>query len=347
MTGNLPRRLVVLFITILMGALFCFYLWSGHSTNLEAASTGSQAAESTEKDLNGRARAAREAASLSASDSSTTVDLARVPDLPPGNIPLRDQIPALLARAEARDPIAVCRLVLDLNRCTEERRKIEFNARMIRSLEAGESPHDEMMIATVARTQERLTAAGTYCEGVDTSSLPAPASFLEQGVILSPHQKAILALMRPDGRIQRLRGEPSYSESALYVYPQFLADNAYRFLQDGFQSAEPLALEGLILVHSPSGAVSQKGVAWSLPDPRRFVTYLELLRRLQGDAVLEGNVGLAFTETRASLTPAQWEAVEREVKREFPRWSAIAAARGRPSTDVSERAQKTAVDCNR
>lgn len=346
MTGKPPRRLVVLFITILMGAL-CFYLWSGHSTNLEATSTGSQAAESTEKDLNGRARAAREAASLSASDSSTTVDLARVPDLPPGNIPLRDQIPALLARAEARDPIAVCRLVLDLNRCTEERRKIEFNARMIRSLEAGESSHDEMMIATVARTQEHLTAAGTYCEGVDTSSLPTPASFLEQGVILSPHQKAILALMRPDGRIQRLRGEPSYSESALYVYPQFLADNAYRFLQDGFQSAEPLALEGLILVHSPSGAVSQKGVALSLPDPRRFVTYLELLRRLQGDAVLEGNVGLAFTETRASLTPAQWEAVEREVKREFPRWSAIAAARGRPSTDVLERVRETTVDCNR
>lgn len=346
MIGKPHRRFVALFIGILMGAL-CLQSWLRGASDPGPASADPAATRFEKEDADVATESPSDTTTLSPIQPPSAAYAASIPDLPSDELPLRDQLPALLARAQAGDPVAVCRLALDLNRCTEERRKMEFNERMIRSLGAGEGPHDELMITTVVRTREQLTAAGRHCEGVDTSSLPSPASLLEQGVVLSPHQKAILALMRPDGRIQRLHGESSYSESALYVYPQFLADNAYRFLQEGFQAADLLALEGLILVHSPSGAVSQKGVALSMPDPRRFLTYLELLRRLQGDVVLDGNVGLGFAEARASLTSVQWEAIEREVERELVRWNSIPTSGGTPSMDASGQTRERDVDCNR
>ncbi len=255
----------------------------------------------------------------------------QMPALPSQDIPFGDQIPALLARAEAGDPVAVCRLVVDINRCSEEKRKIAFNDLMIQSLEARDGPSDELMIATIARQQERLEASGGYCKGFESAALPSPTSLLQATASLTPYQKALLALTRSDGTIQRLHDRFSYSESGLYVYPQFLADNAYRFLQEGFAAGEPLALEGLVLVHSPSNVVSQRGVSLSLPNPKLFVKYMGLMQRLYGDVAIEGEIGMAFSEVRASIPPDQLVLIDKEMDAEYERWVRLSEAKGRGS----------------
>ncbi len=219
-------------------------------------------------------------------------------------------------------------MVIDINRCSEEKRKIHFNNLMLESLEKRDSPTDEMMIAAIARQQERLEAAGRYCEGVDPATLPSPASLLQSAASLTPYQKTLLALMRSDGTIQRLHDKFPYSESTLYIYPQFLADHAYRFLQEGFTAGEPLALEGLILVHSPSHAISPRGVSLSLPNPRLFVKYMGLLQRLYGDAAAEGETGMVLAEVRASIPVDELALIDRDVDVEHERWMRISDAKG-------------------
>ncbi len=202
---------------------------------------------------------------------------------------------------------------------------------MIQSLEARDGPSDELMIATIARQQERLEASGGYCKGFESAALPSPTSLLQATASLTPYQKALLALTRSDGTIQRLHDRFSYSESGLYVYPQFLADNAYRFLQEGFAAGEPLALEGLVLVHSPSNVVSQRGVSLSLPNPKLFVKYMGLMQRLYGDVAIEGEIGMAFSEVRASIPPDQLVLIDKEMDAEYERWVRLSEAKGRGS----------------
>src|SRR5690606_19298668 len=98
---------------------------------------------------------------------------------------------------------------------------------------------------------------------------------------MSPRQKTLIAMLRADGslaRVMRQGGIPSggLSVGSENLVSQFLADNDMPFLQAGFDVADPLALEGLLLVHAPGGMIG--GMPFSVmrqsrPDPYRFARY--------------------------------------------------------------------------
>lgn len=208
-------------------------------------------------------------------------ELAELAPLPAPEVPLSEQVAVLQERAQAGDAEAGCRLMF------------------------------------VARHCEASTPADG-CAGV----LPGAASDdALQGALpwLSPRQKTLLAMMRSDGRVARLRSAP-HVQAPGFVYPQFLADRAHDFLLEGFRAHDALALEGLAIAHSPGAAVGWGGTGPSLPDPRLFVFYTGVLQRLHGPDTL-GEAALALASAaRERMTLAQREDLDRKIESEVRAW---------------------------
>lgn len=246
-----------------------------------------------------------------------------LPPLAPLEASFTQQLSALTQRADAGDPVAACRLIVGANRCVEAARNRAFTELMVRSLESREAQHDDVMVQTVARARERGQANDEFCGDIDPVRLPsADALYRKAAPALSVRQKVVLALLRSDGRIRRLYGNPSFSESSLYVLPQFLSDHTHEFLLQGYAARDPLALEGLVMIHAPGRAIHPQGIRLALPNPRLFIKYAGLLRRLHGDAAIEGAVGRLMQATAETLDAATLAQLDREIEAEYRRWTA-------------------------
>lgn len=247
-----------------------------------------------------------------------------LPELPDASAPLSQQLPALLVRAEAGDPGASCRLIVGINRCVELNRSRAFSERMIRNMELRESEKDELLIRLAAKFEETQSQDGGFCRDVDTKTLPRTDSLLQNSIhSMSPEQKTILALMRSDGHLRRLQRTSSFSESGLYVFPQILADHSHAFLLAGFDARVPLALEGLVITHSPGGGTMTQGVHVALPNPQLFHRYALLMERLFGSASLGREGGFLLEAVTATLSPDVVSKNERWVSSEYRRWTQI------------------------
>jgi hypothetical protein len=243
-----------------------------------------------------------------------------LPLLPSSDIPLAEQMDDLVTLAETGDPTASCRLIIGANRCSEQARNAKFTERTIRSLEHKPGRHEGLGIHVAAISMEIEAKSSAYCAGVDLDSLPRAGKVLANAyAFLSPRQKTILALMRSDGVIRRLESEPDLSEMALYVYPQALADNAYAFLQSGIQAHDPLALEGMMLVHSPGLSLGPRGAGLWLPNPRLFLKYSFMLARLYGEQAL-GRAANMVHSTMLVTDPLDLEKIRREADFESGQW---------------------------
>jgi hypothetical protein len=155
---------------------------------------------------------------------------------------------------------------------------------------------------------------------------------------MSVRQRTLIALLRSDGQIRRLyQAEQGFSESASYVYPQFLADHALDFLQDGFRARDPLALEGLVLLHAPSNSLSPQGVGPTLPNPRLFLRYAWLMQRLFGEDVLGERAKRTVAYAAASLDPDQLQSIRNGVEHDLTLWSGDSRIRPRENNGMLER----------
>lgn len=252
------------------------------------------------------------------------------------------QLDALVQRAEAGDPVSICKLLVSINQCHDQVRRQGFSKLALNALTKNESDIDGLLVASVAADEEHMAQRGGYCAGVDLETLPAASSLFAETYRLNVAQKTIIALTRPDGSLARLHRRASYSQAPLHVHPQFLADNALHYLAEGYRAAEPLALEGLVMVHTP-GVVARPGgtLPW-LPNPHLFLKYLGLMHRLQGPAALEGEVGLMYQAARDAMPVESLARIEREVEADFQRWVSVSRAKGldhayRPPLDFEPR----------
>lgn len=247
--------------------------------------------------------------------------------LPDDSLPLMDQFHALLQRAERGDPVASCRLVVSLYRCRGEQQQWEFTQKMTQSLERGAASNEGMLIERIASSQEKLEKSGGYCKDVDTRLLPRPETLFQYGLnSYSPRQKTVLAMMRSDGSIRRVNSNLSYFESGSYVFPQFLADHTVEFLMAGYAAKEPMALEGLVMLHAPGKALTRGGVGLLLPNPRLFLQYSMLMRELFGPESI-GQSGLRLMQvTESTMTGAQLDEIRRRVSVEAVEWRRSLAA---------------------
>lgn len=245
------------------------------------------------------------------------------PPLPDPALPLALQLPVLLERAKGGDPTSTCRIVIGVGRCSAFESRRAFIDRQMQNLGAiGQAGTEELAVETLARMEESLVPSQQFCDAfsgaveVDTETLLAQAK-----PALSPRQKTVLAMMLSDGQVRRLQVRLNSTQAGEYLLPQFIADNTPEFLQAGFAAKEPLALEGLIMLHSPSSIIPVQGVMVRLPDQRRFLAFASLYRRLFGAEALSRPASLVLDTVIKSTDPAQLDRLSAEVEAEARRWA--------------------------
>jgi len=259
--------------------------------------------------------------------STTGQDRTVLPPLPAADKPFAAQLSSLVQLAKAGEPTAACRLALDSLYCKD----YEQNSSFMKQVNAGMGARtheigNDLAATLIINSEDSLATGSTYCAGLAEKQLPTLDEFLSLALPnLSTRQKILLVLARPNGAIVQIIKDPRTMATSggdtRQVYSQFLADHALEFLQDGIASADPMALEGMILVHVPS-RVPDRGVDVfpSLPNPYKFAGYALLMQQLSGPASLGPFVSESLNTVLAGLTIEQLQTLQRAVDVEAKRW---------------------------
>lgn len=340
------RRLQVLRVALSAVMLACALLVADYLSSRSSQGIVRSEASGPESAPDGDAAATAvqtSAAPLVTSSQATGASPETVPAegpamLPDVSEPLVLQLPLLIASAKTGDPHAACRIVLSLNRCTTAFHRKAFSERAIRSMQARKEENESFMIDLLARGENARSGDDGYCKGVDPATIPSADSALRNAMpALSPRQKTIIAMLRSDGHLRRLVNPPQTAEPSTYVVPDIISSNQHAFLLAGFEARDALALEGLIMMHSPGSAIMSQG-AWVVqPDVRRFLKYSLLMARLYGPSALGDQGNRAVAAASASVSADELRALGREAEAEAQRWAASRGRSGLQDGDVLAR----------
>jgi hypothetical protein len=274
----------------------------------------------------------RSTPSAAGSDSPRTAPRTPLPALPPQHGPLRERIDLLSQYARAGDPVAACRLALELNSC----RAVNHRAAVSGAIEIAviRYPHavaEDAAVDTIAAAREAQVQSEANCGGVSTVFENDAVALLQAAAVNGTvRQRVIAALLQPDGSLLRL---PQGSGTALPIdafvtsmATQFYADHALEFLYDGYRAADPLALEGLILVHAPDALVpaGNTDVAFRLPDPYRFAGLSLLYERVYGADRLGSQTRNLLQRVLERMPPETLRELQAAVAAESRRWTTVA-----------------------
>lgn len=249
-----------------------------------------------------------------------------VSPLPSAETAFSEQLPALLERAAKGDPVAACRLAFGINRCSGYLGRKRFVEQAFANLDRmSASGSADFAVEALARAQESIDMAGRFCSGVDVTGVPHADAGLQASLAgLTPNQKTMLAMMLADGQVRRIQSRPWSSQASDYMIPQFIADNTLEFLNAGFAARNPLAIEGLILLHSPSSILAAQGVMTRLPNHKKFAAYAALYRRLYGPLAMGTRVNQVLDTVLSSLPPDDVAEISADVEMEAQRWARAA-----------------------
>lgn len=248
---------------------------------------------------------------------------ATLPPLPPEDVPLAQQLASLLERARAGDPVATCRLAIGASRCTAHALVSQFSSRLQR---------DPLAQSGEISAESRQSAA--MCVGFDAASVGEVEQLLVRNQDhFNIRQKVLMALVQPDGSLLAIprdlpRGSIG-SATTQYVYSQFQADHAMPFLQEGYQQRDPLALEGMIMVHVPSDVPGfHPGIRLAMPNPKLFLGYAILMSEVYGAEALGPIVSQTVANVMQTIDPVTLRAIQEDVRREAIAW------RNQPAADT-------------
>lgn len=194
--------------------------------------------------------------------------------LPPFGTALADSIDALRDAARQGDVDAACRLASEIAGCAQARHlgatqqiMAGATAQLVRSED------QEAMIDSLAAAHEQQQGFEQFCP--PSAVIDAEPDWLEHAARAGHHRAQVLfALYRRDraefARVLREPGRVSMSfTTGSQRVSSYFAAHALRFLQQGLARHDPLALEGLILIHDPSTNPLAESLI-RLPDPERF-----------------------------------------------------------------------------
>ncbi len=254
--------------------------------------------------------------------------------LPAADLPIREQRAQLQALSAAGRVDAACRLALALSHCRALAMRIVVSQgleELLRqaSLNVRGVDEEQRLIDAIAAAQQHDADAADYCAGVSPlDDSDAVADFQQQALRGTVRHRVIAALLQPDGSLPRLPRE-AVSPLAMDAWvgrgaSQLYADHALRFLAEGYAARDPLALEGLILIHAPDllHLEASTDVLIRLPDPHRFAGYALLFERLFGSEQLGSQTVSLLQRVLDGLSAAQRAALDREVEHEWRRWQA-------------------------
>lgn len=259
---------------------------------------------------------------VAAASAATTPMPANLPPMPPSDLPLHAQLDGLVARANAGDGEAACRLVIEGERCDHLLRRRLF----VKSVEKGmvRSPGgragSDLAIEMAARVAESVAAQGDRCDDLDIVKVPDVDESLANAIgQLTLRQKVVLAMLRVDGSLARVGGDPSRmmmpgNSSSELLTPQFYSDHLIRFLDEGIAAGDVLAIEGKVLLHQPTSLPKDVfGLRLALPDQYRFAMYAEALRQLNGPEALGPTFSPVLDKVLQALVPSRRSQLNSEV----------------------------------
>ncbi len=239
--------------------------------------------------------------------------------------PLLDRVPALRQRAQSGNAKAACQLALELSACRTAAQRDDLSMTMEYVAATSEpARRDVRVIDAIASVREAADGALADCAGLDTQGEIDVVALLQAAAPAgNARQRVVAALTQPDGSLLRLPRGPVHplpmDPWVSTLASQFYADHALRYLHEGFRAHDPLALEGLILLHAPDILVpnASTDAAFRLPDPRRFVALSLLAEQVYGSDMLGSQVRQLLQRTLESL-PAQ---ERRRAERDATRWA--------------------------
>lgn len=265
--------------------------------------------------------------------------------LPSVDLPLGEQIESLEREAAKGNGQAVCRLLRLTSRCREMAASASFDAALFAALQSAPGRHDEWLIRWLASSAERFSEVGASCEGMRADQLRSESSILTQfRGALTPRQKTILALTNSDGSLRRLHMPRMRSQSGAYVIPQLLADNTHAFLLEGFRARDPLALEGLLLLHAPSSALGPGFVSVWLPNPSLYLYYFGILARVAPPEFLTRDAVQTAQLSATALGTVEVARINAESERAARSWLAARQAQSQHSPQSDRRAGQWTIE---
>lgn len=276
---------------------------------------------------------------------------AALPPMPASELRFALQFDDLFARAQAGDPVASCRLVLDTLRCADWERSHRFIETLTQSLsKSKDRKTTDLTIEALAKIEVK-NRDSTLCDDFDQARLRdldelGPMAFAR----LSPRQKLLMALSTNSGELARLPktsvpnpGAIRFTDDAMVL--QFMADHDRAFIADGLAARDPLALEAAMLLHTPRVPAGMRRVYRNaLPDPLKFAFYARLSKDLLGE---QGTSPFAIETLgiiEARLSATQRLKLDSLVQAELPSWRAAIATNASGSDDIDD--DRPATDCN-
>lgn len=245
--------------------------------------------------------------------------------LPSLDEPLAPHFDSLLERAGRLEGPASCRLVRSVQLCTHSAASAETSESFIEGMATGPSRLDGMVIDMLARSSERVERWQRHCAGTSKEQIAQARRLLGDTITrLTPAQKTALSLVRSDGQLRRLNPEHQnpLMDSNIDLFPAFLTGRVRPFLEEGYRARVPLALEGLILLHSPGTTTTRQGIWEAAPDQERFLRYSLVALHLYGPKVLGPRVRAVVDAVVASLGPAEVDRIAAEAAFEAAAWRA-------------------------
>lgn len=266
--------------------------------------------------------ASEAAAEIAKPGGSHEAVLAALPSL---DEPLAPHFDALLERTGRLEGPASCRLARSVELCTHAAATAEISERHIEGMSNGPSRPEGMVIDMLARSSERVARWQRHCEGTSREQFAQARRLLSDTLTrLTPAQKTALSLVRSDGQLRRLNPEHQIPlmDSNVDLFPAFLTGRVRPFLEEGYRARVPLALEGLILLHSPGTTTTRQGIWEAAPDQERFLRYSLVALHLYGPKVLGPRVRAVVDAVVASLGPAEVDRIAAEAAFEAAAWRA-------------------------
>lgn len=251
---------------------------------------------------------------------------------PAPETPLLMRIPMLRHRAEGGDARAACRLALELSACRAAVKRDDLSITMEYVVATSEhAARDPRVIDSIAEVREAAEDAAPDCAGLETEGETDVVALLQAAAAKgNVRHRVIAALTQPDGSLLRLPRGPVHplpmDPWVLTLATQFYADHALRYLDEGLRARDPLALEGLILVHAPDVLVpsASTDAAFRLPNPRRFATLAMLAEQVYGSDMLGSQTAQLLQRTLESFPDPERRRIEIEARRWASGWRASA-----------------------
>lgn len=261
--------------------------------------------------------------------------------------PLLQRIPILRARALSGNAEAACQLALEFSACRAAAKRWDMSRAMEYAAATSDAVNaDPRVVDAIAGVREAAVHLEEDCAGLETEGETDWVALLQKAAPNgNARQKVIAALTQPDGSVLRLPRGPVHTLPmdpwVSAMASQFYADHALRYLHEGFRARDPLALEGLILVHAPDLLVpsASTDAAFRLPDPRRFVALALLAEEVYGSDMLGSQVRQLLQRTLETLDETERGRAEHDAKRWAQTWRSP-----EPSQPPAEGIDASAID---